>query len=652
MAEVMGRPAEMELPEEATIEDIDDQELVKLLSAYNHECEEGRPNREGVWDENLDLYWQRLDYSQKADHQAQNVMPQVPQFVDRFAATTANALFQSGQWYTIDAPDELKTFVPLVRGIIDHWLSRAGEDALQKQQGFEMIFEDMIKMGALAHCALSVTVEPHRVVRPESRQQVEMIVNPDTGELEEALREDVVLVDKTEQTVSINVLDPRHVYRDPTGRGLYRRLRKVVDYHTLMEWADMVDEDGNAIWNKEAIERLKPAPAMEEHEEQREVSGDSPMELHRGRQEIVLDEYYGTLVNEAGEVIGHNVLVVMANEVEIVRGPESNPFWHGKDWVITGALMRMVGAVYGRTYLESWSGLYTAFNEMTNLLQDAMYYSSIKAFAGDPTKLEDVRQIKDGVRGGVYFKMQVGESPEEFLSTVDLGRFPQESVQMWSSLKGLMQEGAVLSDIDLGNIPPKSDITATEISSVQQSTSAIIRSVAATVERTLLDPTLDLVWQTALQHLDLFKPEDLAMAVGPELAMELLNMSPAARLTMIKGPYTFKARGLTAILDRSDQVRRLMGLFGILQQMPNLGQAVYEKYDLSKVPDLLIESFGFDAKDLGHGERPQEQVQMARAEREAAEAQGYSQEVDPEGATRDTPEDKMMQKEEEEGGAG
>ena len=31
MAEVMGRPAEMELPEEATIEDIDDQELVKLL---------------------------------------------------------------------------------------------------------------------------------------------------------------------------------------------------------------------------------------------------------------------------------------------------------------------------------------------------------------------------------------------------------------------------------------------------------------------------------------------------------------------------------------------------------------------------------------------------------------------------------------------
>ena len=129
-------------------------------------------------------------------------------------------------------------------------------------------------------------------------------------------------------------------------------------------------------------------------------------------------------------------------------------------------------------------------------------------------------------------------------------------------------------------------------------------------------------------------------------------MSPAARLNMIKGPYTFIARGLTAILDRSDQVRRLMGLFGILQQMPNLGQAVYEKYDLSKVPDLLIESFGFDAKDLGHGERPQEQVQMARAEREAAEAQGYSQEVDPEGATRDTPEDKMMQKEEEEGGAG
>ena len=618
MAEVMGRPAEAERKEPAHIVEIDDQELVKLLSAYNHECEEGRRNREDVWDENIDLYWQRLDYSQKAEHQAQNIMPQVPQFVDRFAATTSNALFQTGQWYTIDAPDGLKEFVPLVRAIVDHWLDRAGEDALQKQQGFEMIFEDMIKMGALAHCALSVTVEPRRVTRAEAADKVTTRIDPESGEPTTDFGSDIVISDTTQQTGSINVLDPRHVYRDPTGRGQYRRLRKVVDYHTLVEWAEMVDDDGNAIWNMEAIERLSPTPANEEHEEQREVSGDSPMELHRGHREVVLDEYYGTFVDEHGEVIGHNMLIVMANETEIVRGPEPNPYWHGKDWVVTGALMRMVGAVYGRTYLETWSGLYTAFNEMTNLLQDAMYYSSIKAFAGDPTKLEDIRQIKDGVRGGVYFKMQEGENPEEFLSTVDLGRFPGESIQMWQGLKGLMQEGAVLSDIDLGNIPPKSDITATEISSVQQSTSAIIRSVAATVERTLLDPVLDLVWQTALQHIDLFRPEELALAVGPEVAMALLDMPAAARLKLISGPYTFKARGLTSMLDRADQVRRISSLFGLISQMPEVGQMIFTKYDMSKVPDMIIESFGFSSADLGTGARTPEEM-AARAQEQQME---------------------------------
>ena len=182
-----------------------------------------------------------------------------------------------------------------------------------------------------------------------------------------------------------------------------------------------------------------------------------------------------------------------------------------------------------------------------------------------------------------------------------------------------MQEGAVLSDIDLGNIPPKSDITATEVQSVQQSTSAVVRSVAATVERTLLDPTLDLVWQTALQHIDLFEPEELSLAVGPKIAMALMTLSPAARLKLISGPYTFKARGLTAILDRADQVRRIMGLFGAISQMPEVGEMIKERYDLSKVPEMVIESFGFHAQDLGRGERTPEELQERQEEREAAE---------------------------------
>ena len=214
--------------------------------------------------------------------------------------------------------------------------------------------------------------------------------------------------------------------------------------------------------------------------------------------------------------------------------------------------------------------------------------------------------------------MQEGENPEEFLSTVDLGRFPGESIQMWQGLKGLMQEGAVLSDIDLGNIPPKSDITATEISSVQQSTSAIIRSVAATVERTLLDPVLDLVWQTALQHIDLFRPEELALAVGPEVAMALLDMPAAARLKLISGPYTFKARGLTSMLDRADQVRRISSLFGLISQMPEVGQMIFTKYDMSKVPDMIIESFGFSSADLGTGARTPEEM-AARAQEQQME---------------------------------
>ncbi|MDE2020956.1 MAG: hypothetical protein KGJ13_11520, partial [Patescibacteria group bacterium] len=67
-----------------------DSEIVQILEGYRTEAEYARlagPNsRDLTWLMNLDLYWNRYDFSKKAPWQARELMPELPQYVDRFAA--------------------------------------------------------------------------------------------------------------------------------------------------------------------------------------------------------------------------------------------------------------------------------------------------------------------------------------------------------------------------------------------------------------------------------------------------------------------------------------------------------------------------------------------------------------------------------------
>ena len=70
-----------------------DMDIVRVLQSYKREAKQARDNgpnpRTAIWDRNLDLYWNRVDFSGKASWQAKEVMPEVPSYVDRFAAAIA-----------------------------------------------------------------------------------------------------------------------------------------------------------------------------------------------------------------------------------------------------------------------------------------------------------------------------------------------------------------------------------------------------------------------------------------------------------------------------------------------------------------------------------------------------------------------------------
>src|SRR5690242_7401989 len=61
-------------------------EIVNILTTYKEEAKNARLGgmnpRDAKWEENLNLYWNRYDFSQKADWQSKEIMPEVPAYVD------------------------------------------------------------------------------------------------------------------------------------------------------------------------------------------------------------------------------------------------------------------------------------------------------------------------------------------------------------------------------------------------------------------------------------------------------------------------------------------------------------------------------------------------------------------------------------------
>ncbi len=210
------------------------EDIVTILQGYRREATEARKsglnNRDDVWNANIDLYWGRYDFSKKAAWQAQEVMPEAAMFVDRWAAALREALNSADEWYTVEFEgDPEGDLSNVIKKFTDVWLKRAGRTQTGHQMDFSGIFEEQMKLGAMAACCGTVTWKER----------------------------------DGEGYVSIETIDPRTFWMDPTGRWLYRFRDTEIDLHELQEFAKLKGDDGKFLYDREEIARLSGSMAEE-----------------------------------------------------------------------------------------------------------------------------------------------------------------------------------------------------------------------------------------------------------------------------------------------------------------------------------------------------------------------------------------------------
>lgn len=573
-------------PAAGTLEE--EQKIVNILEGYRLESEEARKTglnpRDDKWRENLDLYWNRYDFSQKASWQAKEVMPEVPSFVDRLAAALKEALVQSpdGFYTVVDPADAENDLGDSLKKMLDMWLLTTGRNHSGTCLPFPAVFEEQVKMGALMACCSATTW----------KNDVEY------------------------GRVAIEAVDPRSFWLDHTYRDLYRRRRIEVDRHELSSMVGLKDSNQQPIFDTSQMAALISSMGQDQAQiEHGQLSG-TGQNTPSTRQPVILDEYIATVVDYDGTVLAKDKLMVVANNRYLIRGPEANPYWHAHDWITYAPLVTVPLSPYGRSYMEDFGSLARTFNELTNMLLDAVHVSALKAFVMVPGALIDPTQATTGITPNKLFLLEEGLGDvKQFAAALDLGTLPPDALKMWQEMKQELREAAGINEIGIGQFAPKSRTSATEISSTSESSSAIVRGLAQTIEVRYLDPTLDLVWKTGLQHM---KPDDKRMvaAIGKDTYSAIYSQ----RKELVTRPMTFQARGISTLIQRTQMLKNLLTVLQVVFSNPLMAQAFMQEADMKKLVDLIFRLSNIDVKKVTMSERDRMIQQITQPMQQAAAA--------------------------------
>ena len=569
---------------------LDDVRLLNLLRGYFKEGKEarcgGQNPRDANWRANWDSYWGRYDTTGKAEWQAAEEMPEVANFIDRYAATLSMALTSQPEWFEIiDPTDGDGELNRIVREFVKIHLNHCTTNNSGQRVGFEATFRSAVKAGALSLLAVSVTYDP------------------DSG------------------YVNVDPVNAFELYYDPTGRGLYRIRRTEIDYWQLEKMKAKEDSSGEPYYDSAAIERLQSFVDGEAKKDLQAITGGSETGSGVTRKKpVTLDEYLCAIIDEDGHLIAENQLVVIANEREIIRGPEDNPNWHGKDWIVMTPPIDVPFSVLGRTYAEVFRALAATFVETTNLILDGMFAGAIAAHMVWKEALADQSEVANGINPGILVTAAADWPPgKKFIEKIEMGGVDAKTIAVWQAMKSELREGASANELSLGQVPPKGDITAREIDGAERGSNVLSMDTASGTDTRLLQPILELVLMTGLQHFDPEKNPGLARELGePMSAMIAKN-----RENFAKRKYKYVAKGLTSAMDRGRRLQQKLGLLQVIGQSEVLAAEFSREHSLTKFMNSLLADFDIDTSTLKKDEKEKRADMEAQlAEKAAAGAAG------------------------------
>lgn len=575
-----------------------DLSVIQAIHRCRAESDEAKKDRIAKSRMNRDVYLGRMDWSYKQEGQSTEVIPKVPVTVEQLCAFIKRGLINFGDWFSMDLDRSVSKVVDgaQLREVIKCFLNDLWARNNVTTE-FPLIVTDAVKAALMEsliilkiHGGFQRTRKPTFI--PESRATKSD--NEIKWEDEEVWR------------LRIDVVPQEDYYPDPTGNGLYEIHRCERDLHDIIEAA----EDGlyDLATVKKLVDSTMSRPLDEERTDQ---DRNQPTTTDPSfRKKVLIDEFWGTLLNSDGTVAHRNCIAAVANEKFLIRKPEPNPFWHQESPFVAVPLIRVPFSVWHKALYDDASPLAIAINELFSLMMDGAIAAVWGIKQVRIEDLEDPSQVANGIKQGDTLAVkQTLPHSAKVIEQVATGEVPREAMAMYEALNREYHTSVLSSETKVGQLPPK-QVLATELVETSQSQAVTLDGVVGDVE-IAIKSVIRKSWLNILQNADDIPNYAWSSTMSKRVAMLIMRASPEERYTMFAGKCQFRVFGLSATMQRALDFQKMMALMQAAGTNPILLRSFVKRYSGDKVLQSMMRALNLNPDNM---EKDEDEIEQAPQE--------------------------------------
>lgn len=575
------------------------EKVIKYILACREEAKSAKQSRMEQNKQNFDAYHMRYDFSHKKPGQSREVLSKQTMAVEQTASFFQQALVDMGDWFRIESKDTKSGKVSLIK---EEEMQKLMVRQMEHANYFSFI-GNSIKSALLGALLIAKTSGE---LCPSPR----FVVKRDRSK-----RKKLIKIEDKYWKLKKDVLSQVNWYPDPTGAKLYDIEEMFLDLSAVKQLA----EGENAIYSKEEVELLSTSFSSSENDETRrnETNQDTPTSGHRPT--VKLTEFWGTIVDDQGNIEQENILATIANDRFLIRAPEENPLWHQGTPFITAALMEFPNTVWPRALMDAGTQHERAITEIYNLTLDSVMKKVHAVTQIRTSWLQNPAQVSNGIPPGTNLQVTdscpPGAKVMEPVSTVEV---PQEAFQMMNLVQQEHNSSVLSSDIRNG-VTPFRESSATAIVETNQTITSVFKGIAKNIESRFIQKDLELTWKEIAQHWDEIDPEEFVSLFGPERGRELASLDPKDVFASTVSGTKFKVFGISLTMNKAIDFRKWTTLLQTVAGSEILTDAFVKENDFMKLMNEIMTSLDIDKSKIKRDEEP---MPMAPSPQEQLTQQG------------------------------
>lgn len=608
---------------------LEENHLVTLTKNYWQEAKHAKLERMLKNRLNFECYHLRQDYSHKIPGQSREVLPKQAMSVEQITTFIQQGLADLSDWFTVekapgceeDDEENDKDTMSVEEATL---LVQFGLD----KTNFLTFIGDSVKLGLL---------QSLMIAKQHGQMHNKSVFYSDIKKVDNG-KDDYVLKKK-----DVPVWEPRidlvraeDWYPDPKKeQGLFQVQELYMDISELYKLAEMP----NSPYNLNVIKDLHGSMVemdLQALKKARET-GQNVSYATGYRKQIKLWECWGNVIDHQGKIIHEGVTWTIANERFIVKDITENPFWHGERPFITSPFIRVPHSVWHKALMDAPTLTNIAINELYNLMVDDGMNSvhGVKQIRAD--WLEDESQVTNGILPGITLKVNSNApTGAKVLERVDQTSMNPETLNFYNVMCSEFSASALTNDLRMGVLPNKS-VKATEVVEASQSITSVFTGVSKIIEEGYIVPNLNMMFKNMLQHLDLMDRKALAAIWGQQRADQILAMPKAVRFAKLVDRFVFNVYGVSRILQKQKDFKKIMALLQTISGDPILGEEFQKEYSIPKLLNEVMISLDIAVDKIKLSDKEKQQ------EAQAGQAQQQGQSGQPGGSQPGTQPDAQSQ---------